>query len=377
MAADSSFTDAMGVGVGNASFQKMEKTQQEDALCILEHMRADDVQVHGRWFTDRRRYFQDVEKINGYATCILSRIKEKSPTFQNIHTCDLEFDRGVCNKIREELSRIEVSFEGKSTDYDYEDELKDMERAIRLVKRLRSTPQERCLEYHKQMLTKIAGHKKTLMEFGRLSDKGLAKTVIEKDELDGNLQVHDWSKECMPLDFAGDIDDPDLGSKLAGEFKPNSKDTMLQAFFNCAAIHNILEGSTKDGHHEGIRLLGSSKSSCAIVNILSNGLPTRMRVLETILDGLEAHMSGRYVAPKVPGNGDPWLQFQFDQAGPKKGQSIPTPLFLKRMELVLGQTFETVKDCRNACSDDDGDLYTTAALRSASPLMDALYQFTD
>ena len=181
----------------------------------------------------------------------------------------------------------------------------------------------------------------------------------------------------MPLYFAGDIYDPDLGSCLAGEFKRDSKDPMLQAFFNCVAIHNILEGSTKDGHHEGIRVLVPSTSSSAIAEILSNGLPTEMRVLEGILDGVEAFMSGRYIVPKVPGGGDPWLQFEFDKAGPKKEQSIPTTLFLKRMELVLGQEFKTVKDCRNACSDDDGDLYTTDELRKKSQLMNALYGFAD
>ena len=78
----------------------------------------------------------------------------------------------------------------------------------------------------------------------------------------------------MPLYFAGDIEDPDLGSRLAGEFKPNSKDPMLQAFLNCVAIHNILEGSIKDGHHEGIRVLVPSTSSSAIAEVLSNGLLT-------------------------------------------------------------------------------------------------------
>ena len=134
---------------------------------------------------------------------------------------------------------------------------------------------------------------------------------------------------------------------------------MLQDFLNCVAIHNILEGSIKYGHHEGIRVLVPSTSSSAIAEVLSNGLLTEMRVLEGILDGVEAFMSGRYIVPKVPGDGEPWLQFEFDKAGPKKEQSISTPLFLKRMELVLGQEFKTVKDCRNACSDDDGDLYTT------------------
>ena len=47
-AADSSFTDAMGGGVRNALFEKMAKEQQDDALRILEHLCADDVQVYGR-----------------------------------------------------------------------------------------------------------------------------------------------------------------------------------------------------------------------------------------------------------------------------------------------------------------------------------------
>ena len=149
---------------------------------------------------------------------------------------------------------------------------------------------------------------------------------------------------------------------------------MLQDFLNCVAIHNILEGSIKDGHHEGIMVLVPSTSSSAIAEVLSNGLLTEMRVLEGILDGVEAFMSGRYIVPKVPGDGDPWLQFQFDKAVPKKEQSISTPLFLKRMELVLGEKFNTVKECRNACSDDDGDLYTTNELRKRSPLMDALHR---
>ena len=37
---------------------------QDDALSILGHLRAGDVQVHGRWFTDGRRDFQDVNKIS-------------------------------------------------------------------------------------------------------------------------------------------------------------------------------------------------------------------------------------------------------------------------------------------------------------------------
>ena len=86
-------------------------------------------------------------------------------------------------------------------------------------------------------------------------------------------------------------------------------------------------------------MLVPSTSSSAIAEVLSNGLLTEMRVLEGILGGVEAFMSGRYIVPKVPGDGDPWLQFEFDKAGPKKEQSISTPLFLKRMELVLGQEF--------------------------------------
>ena len=327
VAADSSFTNAMGGGVRNALFQKMAKKQQDDALSILEHLCADDVQVCGRWFTDGQRGFQDVKQINGYAKCILSRINEESPSFLEIEPCDLEFDRGVCNKICETLrtivSRIKVPFEAELPEYDYELELKDMEqgmeRAIRLITRLKSTPQKRCLDYHMQMSTKAAKHKEALMEYGRLSIEGLGKTDSENDELKRNLEVHDWSKFCMPLYFAGDIYDPDLGSCLAGEFKRDSKDPMLQAFFNCVAIHNILEGSTKDGHHEGIRVLGTSTaSSKAIVQILDNGTPTEMRVLEGIIDGLEAFMSGRYILPKESCDVDPWLRFHFEEAAPKK-----------------------------------------------------------
>ena len=94
---------------------------------------------------------------------------------------------------------------------------------------------------------------------------------------------------------------------------------MLQDFLNCVAIHNILEGSIKDGHHEGIRVLETSTSSSnAIVQILDNGTPTEMRVLEGIIDGLEAFMSGRYILPKESCDVDPWLRFQFEEAGPKK-----------------------------------------------------------
>ena len=79
----------MGGGVRNALFQKMAKKQQDDALSILEHLCADDVQVCGRWFTDGQRGFQDVKQINGYAKCILSRINEESPLFLEIEPCDL------------------------------------------------------------------------------------------------------------------------------------------------------------------------------------------------------------------------------------------------------------------------------------------------
>ena len=149
---------------------------------------------------------------------------------------------------------------------------------------------------------------------------------------------------------------------------------MLQDFLNCVAIHNILEGSIKDGHHEGIRVLVPSTSSSAIAEVLSNGLLTEMRVLEGIIDGLEAFMSGRYNLPKESCDVDPWLRFHFEEAAPKKKQQIATPLFLKRMELVLGEKFNTVKECRNACSDDDGDLYTTNELRKRSKLMEALHR---
>ena len=81
------------------------------------------------------------------------------------------------------------------------------------------------------MSTKIAKHKEALMEYGRLSIEGLGKTDSENDELKRNLEVHDWSKFCMPLYFAGDIEDPDLGSRLAGEFKPDSTSVSYVARF--------------------------------------------------------------------------------------------------------------------------------------------------
>ena len=66
-------------------------------------------------------------------------------------------------------------------------------------------------------------------------------------------------------------------------------------------------------------MLGTSTaSSKAIVQILDNGTPTEMRVLEGIIDGLEAFMSGRYILPKESCDVDPWLRFQFEEAGPKK-----------------------------------------------------------
>ena len=104
------------------------------------------------------------------------------------------------------------------------------------------------------------------------------------------MEVHDWSKYCMPLYFAGNVFDPDLGSCLAGDFDQGSQDPMLQAFFNCTVFHNILEGSTKHGHHEGISLLGNSDSSLAIKTILYNGPPSKMRVehwLTTMLKQLQ------------------------------------------------------------------------------------------
>ena len=88
------------------------------------------------------------------------------------------------------------------------------------------------------MSTKIAEHKEALMEFTYVVGYQMnawRKQTAEKDELKRNLEVrtyvHDWSKLCMPLYFAGDIEDPDLGSRLAGEFKPDSTSVSYVARF--------------------------------------------------------------------------------------------------------------------------------------------------
>ena len=105
-------------------------------------------------------------------------------------------------------------------------------------------------KYFEQLCLTITTHKAALTLCGRLSDEGLEKSEEEQKEMAHNLEEHDWSKYCMPLYFAGNVFDPDLGTCLAGAFDQGSRDPMLEAFFNCTVFHNILEGSTKDGHHQ-------------------------------------------------------------------------------------------------------------------------------
>ena len=57
---------------------------------------------------------------------------------------------------------------------------------------------------------------------------------------------------------------------------------MLKSFFDAVTFRNILEGSTADGHHEAVNLLGDSPSSLELKALLRNGEPSKMRVLEGI-----------------------------------------------------------------------------------------------
>ena len=373
-------------------FQKLPIKQQEEALEILKLLQQDDIQVCGRWFTQRTA-FLPTQQVKEFAKCILGRIEEDNQ-FQNLHPCDVEFDDMVTEKICFKLEALELAMEDATNELQTGEAAEPPKKKLKvsemgttnqkelhmkLTARLNKTPQERCIEYYKELCKSIENHKSSkCMNWakGMSGDEGLEKTEAEKKELKENIDLHDWSKFYMPLWFAGNVFDKDLGF-LAGEFKPKSQDPMLKSFFHSAVFHNILEGSTAHGHHEAIESLGSSESSLAIKKILKNGTPSKMRILESIIDTVDASVNPRIMGQQIPGASNSWLKFQFEKAAPGKEQSICSDLFCKRIGLVFNQVLTSVEECRVACSDDKGSLLKTEELRTKSKLMDALFKLYD
>jgi len=280
----------------------------------------------------------------------------------------LEFDAHVVAKLQRRLQQLRAEVRADS-DSD------DTARMHRIEARLGASPAERCRAYQELAQKSLAEHKEKLLHYAEVAIVALQLSAEDAEILRDNVATHDWSKRCLPAFFSGSVYDPDLGATLV-DFKDGT-DPLLKGFFDAVVLHNLLEGSSSDGHHAaGVNLLGSCPNSDRIRELLDDGDPGPCRVLESVLDTIEASLSRRIIdlerADAELENS--WLKFQFEQAAPGCAQEIAEDLFLARMQLVLDTPdLLSVEQCRSACS-SSGRLWSTDTLKANSRLYRALHE---
>merc|ERR1719311_90940 len=353
----SSLTSAEAV----AQLPEHQKTRAVDILNLL----ADGAKIHRRSFNALTGCIPQ-GRLGDFARCVQQRMagnKEPQPA-------DLEFDALVVAKLQRRVEKLRVEPRAEEANGD------DFAKIHRIEARLRATPAERCQTYQKMNQKGLAAHKEKLLRYAGVAAIALGLSAEDSAVLQNNVAMHDWSKLCLPAFFAGSAYDPDLGATLA-DFK-DATDPLLQGFFDAVVLHNLLEGSTSDGHHAAsVSLLGSGDdNSDRIRRVLEDGHPGPLRVLESVLDTIEASLSKRIIDQERADLDaeNSWLNFQFEQAAPGKPQALPEDLFLARMRLVLdAHHLRSVEECREACS-SSGRLWGTETLKANSPLYRALHE---
>jgi len=340
---------------------QLSEAQKTRAAAIL-RLLADGAQVRGRMFTSLVDIIAP-ERLGDFARCVQQRMagdEEPQPA-------DLEFDALVIAKLQRRLQQLRAEVSANS-DSD------DSARIHRIEVRLEATPAERCRAYQKLAQKSLVEHKEKLLLYAEVAIVALQLSTEDALALRDNVATHDWSKRCLPAFFIGNVYDPDLGATLAN-FR-DSTDPLLKGFFDAVVFHNLLEGSSSDGHHAAVNLLGSCPNSDRIRELLEDGDPGPCRVLESVLDTIEASLSRRIIdqerADAEAENS--WLKFQFGQAAPGCAQEMPEVIWLARMKLVLDAPhLLSVEQCRSACS-SSGRLWNTDTLKANSPLYRALHE---
>jgi len=355
MACCSNLTPAQAVA-------QLSETQKARSVAILSRL-VDGAQVRGRMFTALVDFIAP-ERLADFSRCVQRRMAgDEQP-----QPADLEFDALVVAKLQRTLQQLRAEVAANS-DSD------DTARMHRIEARLEATPAERCRAYQKLAQKSLVEHKQKLLHYAEVAIVALQLSSDDAEVLRDNVAKHDWSKRCLPAFFIGNVYDPDLGATLA-DFKDRT-DPLLKGFFDAVVFHNLLEGSSSDGHHAAsVILLGSCPNSHRIRELLEDGDPGPWRVLESVLDTIEASLSKRIIdqerADAEAENS--WLKFQFEQAAPGCAQEMPEDIFLKRMQLVLDAPhLLSVEQCRSECS-SSGRLWNTDTLKANSPLYRALHE---
>ena len=226
-------------------------------------------------------------------------------------------------------------------------QLQQIENIPSLVREIAKPYQDIARSLREESHAYIAKHKKHLELFAEVFAQELRLTPEECSLLSRYVKIHDWSKFLMPLCWTSPAPDHLLGFSPAFSQQGRESGT-LQNFFDLVVVHELLEGSSKFGHHLKARSHVKDASGQNMLELLDNDGPCdKVRWIERIMDSMEASITKRIIDSKHHcSDEDPLLSFWFAVNAP----GCPTGLHENDFALCIALLFNddsvrTLEDC--------------------------------